>query len=164
MLTRDQVFFFQKRVLGGVILFRRAFGKSKNGFVKQNRKLVYTCGFRFWVYSSEQADFLPQNSDNLGFGAHIPRKKIFQFDLFRRVRRKSKPAFVHHLSILLHKCGFRFFKCASGDPPKLRLRAISFSKETYLFPGECPALYMSILRTFSQLGPQQGNKSPLSLW
>ena len=101
MLTRGKVFFFGrkhglsaeqvpvsayigssknlkdlKRVLGGFILYRRAFEKSKNGFVKQNRKLVYKCGFRFWVCSSEQAKLCPRISNNSGFEAQILKNRV----------------------------------------------------------------------------------------
>ena len=49
------VFFFQKRVLGGNGSNDHAELKSENGFVKQNKKLVHECGFRFSVRASEQA-------------------------------------------------------------------------------------------------------------
>ena len=52
---------------------RTRFRESRDGFVRQNRKLVYKYRFTFWLYSSEQAEISTQNSDNSEFGAQIPK-------------------------------------------------------------------------------------------
>ena len=45
--------------------------------MKQNRKLVHECGFIFFVRASEQTKRSPQNQENSGFWAQIPRNRIF---------------------------------------------------------------------------------------
>ena len=63
-LIRKQVFFFQIRVLGGGGSNDHAKLKSENGVVKQNRKLIHNCGFRFRGRASEQAE--KKNCRHLG--------------------------------------------------------------------------------------------------
>ena len=52
-------------VLGGSMIFRGVTPKSETTFVKQNRKLVQKCDFRFWCHPAEQGQ--KRHSPMLGY-------------------------------------------------------------------------------------------------
>ena len=89
----EHVFFFHRRILGGVVFFRQAFGKSENEFVKQNEKLVDKRGFRFSVRASEQAGLFPQNQANAGFGPRFRKTDLSVRLVPTRAHQNLKPHF-----------------------------------------------------------------------
>jgi len=109
--------------------------KSKNGLVKHNLKLVHK-NYRFSVRASEQTGLSPQNQENSGVWAQIPRKRFFLFGLFRRSHRKSETLLWNQLPILFHECGLRFSRSASEDPLKLMAGTAHGDdiRQKYMFP------------------------------
>ena len=49
--------------------------KSENGFAEQNRKSFHKYSFRFSVRASQRTGFSPQNQENSGFWAQIPKNR-----------------------------------------------------------------------------------------
>jgi len=85
-------------VLGGFMIFRAALVKSETTFVKQNRKLVYKCGLRFYWRGAEHVKRFDLSSVIEVLGPRFEKLR-FIFGLFRGAPPKSKTTFVNQLSI-----------------------------------------------------------------
>jgi len=101
-------------VLGGSMIFRAVPVKFKTTLVKQNKKLVHKCGFRFYWRGAEHVKLLDLSSEIEVLGPRIEKSR-FPFGLFRGVHLQSETAFVNQLSILFHECGLRFYWCGAED-------------------------------------------------
>ena len=95
-------------VLWGSMIFRTASVKSETTFVKQKRKLVHQCGFRFYWRCAEHDELFDQKREIEVWGARFEVSR-FLFGMFRGAPRKSKTTLVNQLLILFHQCGLRFY-------------------------------------------------------
>jgi len=84
------------------MIFRGAPVKSETTFLKQSRKLLQTCGFRFYQRASEHVELFDQKREIEVLGARFEVSR-FLFGMFRGAPRKSETTFVNQLLILFHK-------------------------------------------------------------
>jgi len=94
-------------VLGRSMIFRAAPKNSETIFVKQNRKLVHKCSFRFLGLGAEHVELFDLSSEIEVLGPRFEKPR-FLFGLFRGAPQKSETSLVNQLSILFLKCGLRF--------------------------------------------------------
>ena len=97
---------------GGGMIFRAARVKSETTFVKQNRKLVHTCGFGFHWRGAKHVALFDLSSECEVLGPRLEKSRGF-FEVFRGAPPKSDISFVSQLSILFHEGGLRFSGRAS---------------------------------------------------
>ena len=71
------------------MMFRAAPVKSENKFVKNNRKLIYKCGFRFYWHASEHDERFDQKREIEVLGARFEISR-FLFGVFSGAPRQSE--------------------------------------------------------------------------
>ena len=81
-------------VLGGSMIFRAAPVKSETTFLKQNRKLVHKCGFKFYWRGAEHVELFNLFSEIEVLGPRFEKLR-FLCGLFRGAPPKSETTVVN---------------------------------------------------------------------